>query len=109
MHYCKRVEIIKFQVSNLITYAKDSVLRHDFEWISNYDHTIYHREASNERMETTGEWIFELEGFLRWKNEKSGLLWVNGSGMLSILFQVAGKRSKSFEAGSRKSILRFVD
>ena len=75
-----------FQVANSIIRTKDSVLQHDIEWISNYDHTIYHREASNERMETTGEWIFEVADFVRWKTESYGLLWVNGSGMFSIDF-----------------------
>lgn len=97
------------QVANLIACAIDSALQYDSDWISDSNHTIYHREASNERMETTGEWIFELKDFVRWKNQKSGILWVNGSGMFSAVCKGIFKRSNSFEAGSGKTVLRFVN
>lgn len=103
------MEVNIFQVANLIACAKDSALQYDIDWISDDNHTIYHREASNERMETTGEWIFESDDFIRWKNEKSGILWINGSGMFRDIFKDTVKRSNSFEAGSGKTILWFVN
>lgn len=60
----------------------ESTLKRNIEWLIDYDHTVYHREALNERMDTTGEWIFSLPEFIAWKQEEGRTLWVCGSGSI---------------------------
>ena len=58
-----------------------ATLRRAIEWLSDFDHTVYHQEACKERMETTGEWVLDRSDFLSWKKSGNGFLWIYGPGI----------------------------
>ncbi|KAF9232068.1 hypothetical protein BU15DRAFT_67789 [Melanogaster broomeanus] len=50
------------------------------EWLDGVDCTVKHESTREQRQRETGEWLFNEELYIQWRESSFGLLWLSGKG-----------------------------
>ncbi|KAF2502170.1 hypothetical protein BU16DRAFT_1280 [Lophium mytilinum] len=57
---------------------RENLLQKMLKWIPAVDTSVNHKEARRKHQAGTGDWLFQLEEFSKWKTTRGSVMWLSG-------------------------------